>query len=220
MNLDEEFNNFINQESFPCIGAKAALKKNQLHYLIAKDLRLNHDDQAILQHTYDFINRWKSNTQTLQTSIVLFQHPRFLMEVAFEDYLWKRLQSLHELDSQHYKWDSSVHSEVAHKKFSFSLGGHAFFVVGLHSQSSRKARAFAYPSLVFNLHEQFELLKKNGVYGLMRDKIRENDVLFSGSINPMLCDFGESSEALQYSGREVNQSFVCPFKAMIKNEER
>jgi len=32
-----------------------------------------------------------------------------------------------------------------------------------------------------------------------------------GSLNPNLADFGERSEARQYSGREVEEHWRCPF---------
>ena len=57
--------------------------------------------------------------------------------------------------------------------------------------------------LVFNLHSQFEELKASGRYDHMRDLIRGRDVELQGSVNPMVADHGEQSEARQYSGRAV-----------------
>lgn len=45
----------------------------------------------------------------------------------------------------------------------------------------------------------------------MRTKIRERDIKYSGSVNPMVNDFGEDSEALQYSGRETYGHISLPF---------
>lgn len=35
---------------------------------------------------------------------------------------------------------------------------------------------------------------------------------YSGSINPMLEDFGTSSEVYQYSGRKYDAEWRCPLK--------
>ena len=50
-----------------------------------------------------------------------------------------------------------------------------------------------------------------GSYEVVRDRIRERDKALQGEINPMLRDFGVTSEAKQYSGREVDKSWKCPF---------
>ena len=96
--------------------------------------------------------------------------------------------------------------------FSLSFGGEAFFVVGLHPRASRAARRFPRPTLVFNLHDQFERLRVEGRYERMRERIIERDVALAGSANPMLARHGEASEARQYSGRLVDEDWQCPFR--------
>jgi FPC/CPF motif-containing protein YcgG len=46
----------------------------------------------------------------------------------------------------------------------------------------------------------------------MKNTVRKRDIAFSGSVNPMLQDFGESSEVYQYSGRKYDDSWQCPLK--------
>ena len=78
--------------------------------------------------------------------------------------------------------------------------------------SSRLARRFRYPTLVFNPHQQFEELRATAKYDMMKNVVRKRDVAYSGSINPMLQDFGESSEVYQYSGRKYDDTWQCPLK--------
>ena len=85
-------------------------------------------------------------------------------------------------------------------------------MVGLHPNASRPARRFPRPTLVFNLHDQFERLRAEGRYEKMRDKIIERDVALAGEPNPMLARHGEASEARQYSGRAVDDAWACPFR--------
>jgi FPC/CPF motif-containing protein YcgG len=97
--------------------------------------------------------------------------------------------------------------------FSFSLAGNAFFIVGLHPEASRVARRFAWPTLVFNAHVQFEMLKRDGQFLSLQSKIRQRDIALQGSINANLADFGHHSEARQYAGRETEADWKCPFRA-------
>ncbi len=46
----------------------------------------------------------------------------------------------------------------------------------------------------------------------MKNAIRKRDVAFSGSVNPMLEDFGKTSEVYQYSGRNYDSNWQCPLK--------
>jgi FPC/CPF motif-containing protein YcgG len=46
----------------------------------------------------------------------------------------------------------------------------------------------------------------------MQQIIRHRDIALQGSTNPMLTDFGEQSEARQYSGRAVDDDWVPPLK--------
>ena len=64
--------------------------------------------------------------------------------------------------------------------------------------------------MVFNLHEQFERLRARGKFETMKQIIRAREMTFQGSINPMLKNFGESSEASQYSGRGIFRQLAMP----------
>ena len=82
----------------------------------------------------------------------------------------------------------------------------------MYPSSSRPLRRFSYPVLVFNPHLQFELLRRSGKYEKMQQVVRKRDIAISGSIKPMLKDFGEASEVYQYSGRKYDETWQCPSK--------
>jgi hypothetical protein len=44
----------------------------------------------------------------------------------------------------------------------------------------------------------------------MKTIVRKRDISCSGSVNPMLDDFGHSSEAIQYSGLFNDNQWQCP----------
>lgn len=65
---------------------------------------------------------------------------------------------------------------------------------------------------MFNLHAQFEVLRTSGRFERMRDLIRQRDEQLQGSVNTMVADHGQHSEARQYSGRVVTDDWVAPFE--------
>ena len=130
-------------------------------------------------------------------------------EAEWERVVWEQLQSLHEIDRT--DWDATVSSDPTDSNFSFSFAGTGFFVVGLHQGASRLSRQFAWPTMVFNVHGQFERLREEGHFERMQSTIRARDLKLQGSLNPNLSDFGKQSEAKQYSGRPVEKEWKCPF---------
>jgi FPC/CPF motif-containing protein YcgG len=203
---------FIADTGFPCVGAKTALSKGQIHLLEAQDLRCPADDARILAALAAFIASYKADGALFRTFVVTFKGPLAMDEKAYEEALWMRLQALHDRDRATSRWDPSVSPDPEDPAFSLSLAGKAFYIVGMHPHSSRKARRAPYPLIVFNLHEQFDRLRDSGAYTKMRSLIRRRDRAYSGTTNPMLADFGERSEARQYSGRAVDDTWSCPFK--------
>lgn len=111
-------------------------------------------------------------------------------------------------------------SDPGDSRFGFSFAGTAFFVVGMHPQASRRARRTPSPTLVFNAHAQFEALRRTGSFERMRDTIRRRDVRRQGSVNPMMADHGQVSEARQYSGRAVPDAWTPPPARAVRPSAR
>ena len=206
------FQDFIRSPEFPCVGAKSALARERMRFVIGRDIRSAWDDLRILPGLLDLAQSYRDDPVLFQSLVVLFEEEAPLDEAGFEANLWARLQSLTDKDD----WlgqqpDPRVSHSPDDPHFSLSFGGEAFFVVGLHPRASRPARRFERPALVFNLHDQFEQLRAAGRYEKLRAAIIERDVAVAGEPNPMLARHGSISEARQYSGRAVGEDWVCPF---------
>ncbi len=203
----------VEEAAFPCVGAKAALAKGTLNVLACNRIDSAWDDLRIHDGLVRFAQDYREAPALFRSFAVVFDEgPIDLDEPAFERALWQRVQSLSDKDVwRGQEYDASVSHDPDDPHFSLSFGGEAFFVVGLHPNASRPARRFARPTLVFNLHDQFELLRAQGKYEGMREKILVRDEALAGSRNPMLARHGESSEARQYSGRVVDDAWACPF---------
>ncbi len=211
--LAHDLRDFIDEASFPCVGAKAALARDQIAIVVARDITSAWDDLRIYPLLLDFVEAYRADPGPFRSFAVVFDRPRDLSETEFEQVLWERVQSLTDKDAWNGKpYDQRVSDNPHEADFSLSFGGEAFFIVGLHPNASRPARRFRAPCMIFNLHDQFERLRAEGRYDKLRSSILTRDERLAGSVNPMLAMFGEVSEARQYSGRVVDDGWECPFQ--------
>jgi len=208
--IQREYISFLTQQNFPCIAAKAAVAKKNIQCMVAYHMECPAQDEAILNFMYRFVDGYRASAQPYHSAAIIFHQPLDLSEEKFDTLMWKRLKHLSHLDKQKYKHDPRVNEDPSSAKFSFSLKEEAFFIIGLHPQSKRNARRFKYPSLVFNPHAEFERLRKLNRYEKMKEAVRKRDLEYSGSVNPILKDFGELSEIYQYSGVRHDEKWKCP----------
>lgn len=209
-NYYQEFEDFILKNDHPCVMAQTTFKQKSVNFEVFKEcLNSASVTSRLLEAVKNYIQSYQFENNDFETLIAIFPNHPSEDERSFEKALWKQLQLLHDLDSE--DWDASVSSNPDDTEFSFSLNGVSFYIVGMHPNSSRNARKAPFTTLVFNLHWQFEKLRTMNVYDNVRDRIRQRDAEMNGSINPMLKDFGKQSEANQYSGRAVANSWKCPF---------
>lgn len=203
----------IVDSKYPCTGAQAAFRQESYRLGAYPELGTPEATAGLAHDLFTFMEERQRIDSDFATFIAIFQGPREMDEVEFERRLWEQLQALHDLDAEHHSWDPEVASDPSDPGFSFSFAGSSCFIVGMHAGASRPARRFPYPALVFNSHEQFEGLRESGAFERMKKVIRERDAAVAGSVNPMLDDFGGSSEARQYAGRQVEDDWRCPFHA-------
>ncbi|MBS1494813.1 MAG: YqcI/YcgG family protein [Bacteroidetes bacterium] len=206
-----EFKSFLETKEFPCVAARAALNKEQIKFHVSGHMACPQDNHNILKFLYDFIDEYRAAETQFHSAVVIFKKPEDITEEMFDKMLWMKLQMLSNMDSKIFNYDKRVSADPSSPEFSYSIKEEAFFVIGLNPASSRLARRFKYPALVFNPHSQFEKMRADKRYAKMKNIVRKRDVEFSGSINPMLEDFGEQSEVYQYSGKQYNSDWKCPF---------
>lgn len=210
--LANRFRDWIADSGFPCVGAKAALNRGGMRFVVARDFNSAWDDLRILPSLHLMARDYRSDPAPFQSLAVLFESGAPADELGFEKHLWARLDSLAAKDDWlGQKPDPRVAHDPDDPHFALSFGGEAFFVVGLHPRASRPARRFAAPAMIFNLHDQFERLRAEGRYAPLSIAIRARDRALAGSDNPMLAEHGTISPARQYSGRAVGADWRCPY---------
>ncbi|MDO6437552.1 guanitoxin biosynthesis heme-dependent pre-guanitoxin N-hydroxylase GntA [Cyclobacterium sp. 1_MG-2023] len=207
--IKQAYKEFIIDKKHPCVMANAVFSLNNFEMKLFKKFASKDTALKMLIAIKAYLANIDFESNKFKSFIAVFPETQINSEKEFEHLLWDQLQYIHDIDEQ--PWDPNVSCDPENASFSFSIAGHAFYVVGMHPKSSRLARRTPYTTLVFNLHSQFVKLRANKSYHKIRDKIRERDIDFQGSVNPVLKDFGESSEAVQYSGRQITEKWQCPF---------
>lgn len=204
----EEFRAFVLDPEFSCLGARAALRHDAHRVAAYGPIGSAEATAQLARDLAEFAPA--AAAAEFATFVAAFLGAAPEDEAEVEALLWAQLQALHEADLTR-GWAPSVSDRPEDPRFAFSFAGTAFFVVGLHPASSRLARRFGWPALVFNPRAQFERLRADGRYGGLRDRIRAREIALQGDLNPNLAEFGEASEARQYSGRAAEPEWRCPF---------
>jgi FPC/CPF motif-containing protein YcgG len=213
-----ELERMVLHSDYPCLGAQSVFRQQRATVRVFDRLGTQEAARALLEELAAFA-RDVDVADGFASFVAVFRSPAQAgSESEFERLLWTQLRLLHQADRK--PWDESVSADPDNPHFGFSVAGNAYFVVGLHPDASRLARRTPLPTLVFNLHEQFDRLRASEKFERMRDAIRRRDTRLQGSINPMVRDFGRESEARQYAGREVPEDWSAPFEARAGDDPR
>lgn len=205
----DDFARFVRHEDYPCLGARSALRRGGCRVAVYAGMGTDDTTTALATDLAAFAGATPSEPD-FGTFAALFVQTAPESEVCFESALWHQLSRLSAVDVDS-AWADGVTDDPDDARFAFSFAHTALFVVGLHPESSRLARRFAWPALVFNPHAQFRRLRAEQRFEGLRQAIRARDAALQGDVNPNLADAGERSEARQYSGRATDDAWRCPF---------
>lgn len=204
------FRALILDPEFPCVAARSALNQNSYRFSMYQEMNSDDATDALARDLAAFVEEQLTIEGQFTTFIACFDAPKVKDGIEFERMLWEQLARLNAIDTA--PWDDAVSSDSSDPQFSFSFAGRGFFVVGLAPSGERWARTFPWPVMAFNAHFQFEKLRENGQFERMQEVIRGRDIELQGDLNPNLSNFGEHTEAKQYSGREVGPDWQCPVR--------
>ncbi|GAA1991789.1 hypothetical protein GCM10009817_37410 [Terrabacter lapilli] len=205
----------VTHAEFPCLGAKSVFRRGGLAHVVLDDMTDPDVPARLLEQLRAFAGDIEGE-KGFHSFIATFRGPVPTDEATFEAALFQLLQRLHDADDE--SWADGVGTDPNDPHFAFSAGGTAYFIVGLHPAASRVARRAPLPTLVFNPHDQFEELRAEGRFDHMRSTIRRRDVDLQGFVNPMVADHGDSTEALQYSGRQHPAGWQPPLEVHVDPE--
>lgn len=209
--IESAFHEFVMREQFPCLGARATISHDAGMVRVFGGLGDASNTELMRSTLTEFGERAKSEQDPFLSLIAVFPDTPSTSEAEFDALLWRQLEQLRCADTETAAVVGRASDDPEDPHFSFRFGGVPYFVVGLSPVSSRMARRFSWPTLVFNPHSVFERLRAEGKYDKLKARIRERDMALQGSLNPNLADFGEVSEARQYSGMVHEAEWKCPF---------
>ena len=86
--LAQKFMAFVNDDDFPCVGAKSALASQHLHFCIASDIRSTWDDLRIHREIERFVRIAKADKTGFWSCVILFEDSSPMTERHFERALW------------------------------------------------------------------------------------------------------------------------------------
>lgn len=205
------FREFILAAGYSCVDAKAAVNQGVYRLAVYDELASADATAGLSRDLATFVAEQDSIDSAHTTFVAVFAQPRDVGEEEFERRFWQQLRHLNREDAHAgFAWDPSVSADPQSPHFSFSFAENAFFIIGLHANASRLARRFAYPTLVFNSHHQFERLRAAGLWERNKTVIRDRELKLQGSLNPMIDDYGAATEARQYAGRAVDPDWTPP----------
>jgi uncharacterized protein len=207
----EQLRALILRTDYPCLGARSSFHRKLYRSGVYPEMGSGTSARALVHDLYEFAHELHEPNVGFATFVASFLGPEITGEEHFEGLLWEHLQLLHAIDAQFFRWDPDVSSDPQSAWFSFSVGGIAYYIVGLHPLASRLARRFLHPSIVFNFHTQFAQLSAQGRLESFKRAIRARDVALQGSINPTLGS-SSGSQARQYSGRATEPDWRCPLR--------
>ncbi|WP_432000756.1 guanitoxin biosynthesis heme-dependent pre-guanitoxin N-hydroxylase GntA [Streptomyces sioyaensis] len=210
-----EVGQFLLGDSFACLAGRSAWRQGGIthrHYTWFGDDAAAEQMAADLQ-AYVAAVDWAAKPFT--SFVATFSGPLQLEETEFEQLLWQHLQAVHDHDSRSHPWAEGYDPDPSSGAFAYSVAGHPFFVIGLHETHRRIGRRPPFPMLAFNSHDQFNRIKAAGLWDRLQEKIRKQDILLQGDINPNLLEYEKLSEARRYSGRPKPADWACPFSARV-----
>lgn len=217
--IDQQLRETVFQESYPCVAAVQALSRNDYAIGIYGTLGTARHWQGLRADLLAYLAEQQRTGSLYRTMFAVFPEASEYSEEAFERAMWHELSSLTSSEERSTDWSPGAISDPEQPGFVFSLGGQPLFVVGVHPHSSRRGRRFPFAGMVFNAFAQFEQLERKGSYERMVKVNRERDLAFDGSVNPMVEQYGDKWEAIQFSGKSNSSAWKCPFRFLWAAEK-
>jgi FPC/CPF motif-containing protein YcgG len=206
--MHSQFRGMMLSPAFPCLGGVGAVRRGDYRFAVYRELGHAQTVAACAGDLMCFVNQTPIESNPVAAFVAVFCEPVLSSDEAFELALWNQLKGMLEVRKADSGPEPASSDVATHDGCDpgFYFGDREFFVVGLHPASSRWARRFAWPTLVFNALTHAEDLQRRGKHAQLREQILARDRALQGSDNPSLT----FSQFAQFSGRAVDDHWKCP----------
>jgi uncharacterized protein len=217
--LFQNIRNLVMQPNYPCVSAVSSFLKKDYMTESYPAFGSGQGAAKLYADLIRFKNEQRRTKAPFYSFWAVYDNSEVTSEEDFEQKLWSELSAVHAYEvnkcaeeNTEMTWDPKFSSNPNDKNFCFCVDGHAYFLVGMHPLSSRKARQFPYPVLIFNLYAQFDELFQKKTFEPMVKINRLKEIKFQGDINPMVEKHGQEWESIQFSGKNNSDQWKCPFQ--------
>jgi FPC/CPF motif-containing protein YcgG len=219
--VETEIAALLTQRNYPCVAALQSFHRDDYQVGFYEQFGTGKSYSNLRADLHHFLVEQRKSGSTYHTFWAIFPEFSSVNEQNFETQMWEELSWLTSEELKDVDWGpDTTNRDPGTPEFAFNLFGEAFFVVGMHPESSRRARKFPWPTLIFNVFSQFRELQSRGLYDSMVQLNRERDRKFQGTANPMAVEHGEKWETIQFSGRQNNATWKCPFHFLTEREKK
>lgn len=200
--IHDLFRATILSRSFPCLGGAGLIRSRNYRFAIYDELGVANSIGLMARDLTGFLSLRNADEFPFTAFIAAFLNPAPADDVAFERAMWAQLEGLEALDA---KTDHPPVRLIDETDPGLVYGDREFFIVGMHPASSRWARRFSWPLLVFNALTHADEMRARGKHERMSQLVLGRDRILQGSDNPSL----HASQRDQFSGRAVEPG-LCP----------
>ena len=85
--LAERFRTHVRGPAFPCVGAKSAVSRGLMRFVVGRDMRSARDDLRIYGALLEFTIAYREIPKMFQSLVVIYEGPEVLSEDVFEKVL-------------------------------------------------------------------------------------------------------------------------------------
>lgn len=146
--IEDSYKSFILCENHPSILANALFRMELYQIRAYEDINDLDNLKQLLLDVESYLNQNIPYQSEVESFVAAFPNNYYEDEILFENALLQTLNMLNHLE--HCEWDQNVSDVPDTARFSFSINGRSFYILGLHPESSKMARQAPYTTLVFN----------------------------------------------------------------------
>jgi FPC/CPF motif-containing protein YcgG len=206
--VHSQWRGMVLSPAFPCLGGAGAVRREEYRFGMYGDLGDAGTASVCAADLAEFSGRFPIGRNSVAAFVAAFGGPYVKNELEFEHAMWEQLRALSELDPRRAEYPGGLPIDPQSDEVGFLFGGRNYFVVGFHPSSSRWARRFAWPILVFNSLSHQDPLRAAGTFQRMHERIMARDEDLQGCVNRSL----SGPQISQFSGRAVGSEWRCPVR--------
>lgn len=222
----QDFAKHLQNEGFPCLFGKSALKRKTLKLLFVDAGQNERQLASGIRGFTEFTRQVPAKERLYSPLIVIFDQGGLHSLSEQHQFCWRQLQALHERDPQ--DWPTDVPEDPNNSRWTFCFDGvQLFFNMSCPAHMALKSRNLGDRiTLIVNPRENFDLIaNRHSAKGVrVRQTIRERVETYNGAPVPKELGFFGSPGNLEWRQYQLDEAGSlspqkCPLKINILSSE-